>query len=201
MTLDEFKARAKNDLDRAYEAGKAQGGGGNFPDKYQDVIGGNYQYAFCGNGWTDEMFVFNKPFVVTNATAMFRYNRVLTDTKYPMDFSSCNSLSQTYQEARALKVIRPITVTANITYSNAFSYCLELESIRFNGEIGKSISFVDCSLLDAESIDNVFSHLGGSATATLTFSSTAEEIYDAKYGEGAFQAKVDNAPSNWAIGW
>lgn len=85
MTITEQITRAKTDLDRAYEAGKAEGigqggvdvshlndeleqilygtdtGGKSFYDEFWDKYQDNgvpktYMYAFAGYGWTDELF-------------------------------------------------------------------------------------------------------------------------------------------------
>ena len=83
-----------------------------------------------------------------------------------------------------------------------FQGCTKLAHCIFGGLIQKTITMAECVLLDAESIDSVFNNLGSAnAGQKFTFPSTAEQTYDAKYGEGTFQTKIDSAPSNWDIGW
>jgi hypothetical protein len=134
---------------------------------------------------------------------MFSYNTVIEDTCCEMDFSSCENMQNTYDGATGLKVIQRIKVAATTKYTSTFSGCKALEKISFTDDsvIGNSVSYADCTLLDAESIDDILSHLGGAASATLTLPATAEATYAAKFGEGAFEEKVNARPSNWTIAY
>ena len=59
MTTAEKLIRAKADIDAVYEAGKAQGGGGNYYDTFWDIYQQdgkrtNYEGGFSGRGWNAE---------------------------------------------------------------------------------------------------------------------------------------------------
>lgn len=217
MTLDEFKARAKSDLDRAYEAGKAQGGGN---DRYNEGVQAEYDrfwnayqdngqriqynYAFAGHGWDDDSYNPKYPIKARNVVNMYGTNINITDTKVSIDITGDSSyrvtVNQMFSGAAKMKTIRSLKVNEYTQFnSNAFTGCSALEEISFVGVITGNISFVDCALLNADSIDNIFDHVANAQS--VTFPSSAEATYDAKYGEGAFQNRVNAASNAVAIGW
>jgi hypothetical protein len=233
MTLDEFKARAKNDLDRAFDAGKAQGGGGDRTQWWTDFVNGcqaegTWEQAFSGAGINDNTF--DLPFSIqpNNAATMF-YRTGITDlkgileklgitidfsrstsanstfnlskiTRLPkLDFRNATNLANTFANASDLISIDELSVSRAVT--NSFTGCGALVEMRIGHDLVASFNISACEKLSAESVESVLSHLGGSATATLTLPSTAQATYDAKYGEGTFLAKVNIAPENWTIGW
>lgn len=119
MTLDELKARAKADLDNAFEKGKSQGGGGDPTEAFLDIYleNGNRQnvsYAFSGDGWTAEMLSKIKHVIKPVETkandryaqgVFFRLNRNkkelldMTEICKKFDFSECFTLTGLFQNA------------------------------------------------------------------------------------------------------
>ena len=162
----------------------------------------NYMYAFAGICWTDNAY--NPKYTITHkgtATSnLFNANNVITDTKVTIDVSGGN-LQMGFNGCVNLKTVPLIICDEDTKWDSAFANCKKLEYIRFDGVIGKSVSFSASTLLTAESIYNIFSHLGGTATCTLTLPSVAPTTYNAVYGEGAFEARVNARPSNWTIAY
>lgn len=124
MTLDELKARAKQDLDNAFEKGKAQGGGGDgfrdlFWDAYQqNGTRNNYSYAFA-YGWSDDTFCPKYDLVVKSCNGMFHTSGI-TDLKgrlnklgITLDVSQSTSLLQMFQSTGVKHV--PIIDGSNAT--------------------------------------------------------------------------------------
>ena len=76
-----------------------------------------------------------------------------------------------------LRRIPLLSVEAQTTFVNAYSWCLALEEITVEGTIGQDVSFEHCKKLGHLSIENIIQHLSDTATGkTLTLS------YDAMYG-------------------
>lgn len=124
MTLDEYKARAKADLDDAFEKGKAQGGGGDgFYDLFWDTLQNNgnpiqYNYLFAYN-WNDEMFQPKHNIVATFCNGMFHTSNItslkgkLDALGLTFDVSQCTTLLQMFQGSNVKDV--PIIDASNAT--------------------------------------------------------------------------------------
>lgn len=85
---------------------------------------------------------------------------------------------QTYQYCRKLKTIEIIRCDKNTIFTNTFSNCNELESVTFEGEIGKSISFLQSPNLTEDTLKGIVDHLYDYSTEdpgtnTLTLHATA----------------------------
>jgi hypothetical protein len=118
MTLDEYKARAKQDLDNAFEKGKSQGGGGDgyydtFWDGFQNYGNRTNYSGFADttphNGWFRPKYDI-KP---TMAESFMRnYGQNLSKDKYvdlvallnelgiTIDFSKCTNITYIFYNAR-----------------------------------------------------------------------------------------------------
>ena len=202
MTLAEKLAILGTNTQKVYASGIAAEYD-RFWDAYQQR--GNrtvYTYAFAGTGWTDAIYNPKYPIkhVGTATSNLFNGNSVITDTKVTIDVTGGN-LQMGFANCSSLKTIPLIICDENTPFDSAFASCRKLEHIRFDGIIGKSVSFSACTLLTAESIDSILSHLGGTATSTLTLPSVAPTTYDAVYGAGSFEARVNARPSNWTIAY
>lgn len=82
-------------------------------------------------------------------------------------------------------------------FNNTFIGCPALEEIRFDGVIGKSISFTDCKKLSYDSFADIFDHLSRTSTGqTATFSATAKEA--AGIPDDIWNNTVNNL-KNWTI--
>ena len=126
MTLDELKARAKADLDNAFEKGKAQGGGGDsWYDTFWDTLQGkgqpmDYTSAFRAGGWNDELFYPKYDIVFDASTgAVFQYTKItklkskLDELGLKLDTSRATYLGQLFQGAYIKDV--PIIDGSNAT--------------------------------------------------------------------------------------
>ncbi len=169
-----------------------------FWDVYQDYGNRtNYTYAFAGQGWRDDILKPKYPIAPTGANYMFYYNTAVTDVSpIVIDLSACTAATAMFGSASKLKhigvldftnfislwsvfsycssleTIDKIIVNAENTYDTTFSGCNKLVNITFEGEIANSISFVNSSLLSAESVQNIIDHLATVTTAqTITFHS------------------------------
>ena len=92
--------------------------------------------------------------------------------------TSSNSLSSTFQYARALKTIDKLVLRTkgDQTFSSVFDSDGSLQNITIEGVIGNNISFGDSPLLTHDSLVNIISCLqditGTSNTRTLTLGAT-----------------------------
>lgn len=126
--------------------------------------------------------------------------KILEDAGVKLDLSKCDSLLQmfqsssithlpiidgsvatsyyyTFESARQLISIDKFIVNENATtFGSCFRQCKNLESVIFEGIIGKDLSFSDCVLLNKKSIMSIIFALDitmGRAETTVTFSLTA----------------------------
>lgn len=195
MTLDEYKQRAKQDLDNAFEKGKAQGGSGeNWYDTFWDSFQTNgtryhYNYAFGNQGWNDTTYNPKYPFDnIWYALSMF-LNSTITDTKQPIDLTKLKTQANSlFQGCTKLKTIRKIIVAENNTFINAFNNLNDLEYIEVEGTIGNNVDLHWSTKLTAESYHSIMTHYSKTASVTLTLppEATVRSVYDAEYGSGAW---------------
>lgn len=176
----------------------------NFKPKYDIILSGNNNHAFNSNDAQIDLaeYLESKGLKIdisgmTSASELFR---VSAFTRLPkLDFSKSGNLYFTFRECAYLHTLDEIKVAASNTYNNTFYGCTSLTEVRFSGEIGSSIDLHWSTLLSAESINSILNSLSTSTTGqTLSLPTTAEATYDAKYGAGAYSAKVDSI-SNWTI--
>ena len=130
---------------------------------------------------------------------MFYWSRPTIDlSKIDIDFSECTELQATFMSTNIeriniiidgskstinanlfayspyIKYVKGFISNINSAWSNAFISAKNLEHIIFSGEIGKSISFAQSTLLDKESIQSIISCLSSNTSGmTLTLSKTA----------------------------
>lgn len=226
MTLDELKARAKQDLDNAFEKGKSQGGGGNDVATYMVVR---------DNQWAAVAFPEGYDFVLSLKTTPQTFNNVLVNatgvktatiiceteaaivwtglvrncTVEVLDLTKCK-LSPKDISYFALNNAKIVSVLGVIDMSNctaatlAFSSATALEDISFKeSTIGISIAFNNCLLLSAESLHSIMMGLSPTVTGqtlTLPKYATCKATYDAVYGDGAWDI-LAASKTNWTIAY
>ena len=229
MTTAERILRAKQDIDEAYDAGKAAGSMDEFWDKFQNY--GNrtdYQNAFGGIGWTPETFKPKHPIKPTNAYMMFARSTIKNFDGIDIDFTNlsggqyifynCNTIEEVgvvkatgtlygaFQNAIALHTVEEIILPevqydANY-FTSSFNQATKLQNVKFSG--GKNQRNIDIhwsTLLTADSLDSIVESLSDDVTGqTITFPTTAESTYNAKYGEGAW-ATLLSTKQNWSIAY
>lgn len=200
MTTAEKILQLKQDIDAAFEAGKAQGGGGDdYYDKFWDIYQENgkklnYNYAFAGASWNADIFKPKYSFSgMTYANSMFQGSHRLIEIPYTIDLTNLTAVaSSVFDGSTALKKIKEVVVDEDNTFSNCFRNCKALEEIQFSGTIGQSgLNFKDCTKLNAGSLWSIVEHLSEKAEGkTIIFPKTAEANYNA--------APPKNAPQTWA---
>lgn len=186
-------------VNEVYEKGK-QAEYDKFWDSYQENGNKtNYNGAFCGYGWTKDNFKPKYPIKPKQACYMFYWTRPEIDlSQIDIDFSECTELQATFMSSNIpridviidgsktttcanifgynphIKYIKGFISNANANWATAFINARNLEHIVFSGEIGKSISFAQSTLLDKESIQSIISCLSSNTSGTtLTLSKTA----------------------------
>ena len=154
----------------------------------------NYWGAFAS--WTDEIFKPKYPIVATPTTSMFYLSTI---TQLPtMDFSGgIWALENTFDYTSVI-TIEKIIIKADGTQriNQGFTGCRKLVNVSFEGVIGASISFADCSLLSKASIENVVGVLSNTTTGTTaTFNKAA---VNAAFTTDEWNALIATK-ANWTI--
>ena len=131
-----------------------------FWDTYQDNGNRrNYDYAFAGSGWTDELYDPKYPIVAESYQRMFMGNDKITNTKVPLDFSNYsyngNENNNSFRGCSALKTIPSLKVGRKTFLMGSFDCCYALEHIGFNGELWCDISIQESEHLTDEMIINL----------------------------------------------
>lgn len=204
-TTDKINAQNFTDkVGEVFEKGKAQGGGGDdYYNAFWDVFlqNGNrynFNYSFAGYGWTDVSYNPKYPFKgIKYANSMFLTSSI-TDTKQPLDFTTLSSqVGSVFQGCSKLRTIRTVTVSETITFINWFSNCPELENIEFAGTIGQNLDIHWSVLLTAKSYHSIMTHLSKTASITVTLpaESIVRNVYDTKFGSGAWDAITAQYPN------
>lgn len=142
----------------------------------------NYNYGFYD--WPDGAFhpkyKFTKDKSIT-ATSMFQSAQIVDLSEHSFNamtfsnaFGGCAYLTQIggiytgnatcsfnnlFNLCMELHTVQLLSCKSNNSFTNAFSGCRKLKEIRFEGEIGRSISFKNSSLLSADSVASIFDHL------------------------------------------
>lgn len=238
MTTAEKILRAKQDLDDVYEAGKAQGGGGDgfydlfWDDFQQNGKRGNYSMAFA-YAWGDEAFCPKYDIVPTVCGNMFNASQItslkgkLDKLGKTLDLSNCTTFLQVFQNsyikdlpildgtkntnlnytfsgAKVETIEKLILSNKLTTVSTAFNNADKLTHVIFEGELAiTGLNLHWSTLLDAESYHSLMNILSPNTTGmsvTLPPYATVKATYDAKYGEGAWDAIVASKP-NWTISY
>jgi hypothetical protein len=228
MTLDEYKARAKADLDNAFEKGKSQGGGGDAQillDRMR-ILDGQWQSAAFPEGYN---FVFDfktKPNTLNMLlmqTTGIKTAKLICKVSGSILFSGLIRASTTetlditdfkptptninyfaLSNSKIVSVLGEMDMSNCTTATNAFNGASALEQIRYKeGTISIALDFKSCTKLSAESYDSIMQGLSSTATGqtlTLTKYATVKATYDAKYGEGSWDI-LAASKTNWTIAY
>lgn len=147
MLNGDFSKQYENGVSVGYKEGYSKGTADGktaeqnaFWDTYQDNGNRrNYDYAFTGSGWTDELFDPKYPIVATSYQQMFAYNDKITSTKdVIIDITAENKSTRnatTFIGCTALVEIPHLVVGKDSDIMNMFDYCYSLEHIGFIGEL------------------------------------------------------------------
>ena len=201
---------ATQHYDRGYNDGE-NAEYGRFWDAYQgNGARGKYEAAFSGQYWNDEIFNPKYDLVVTKANSMFSESLITGHEKIRsadfsqctnfslafhasaieefgvIDFASCGSLSQTFQNAKVKKIAKIKVYEGNTFSSTVFSGAASLTDVTFEGILANSIS-LQWSPLTVESMKSIilalkdYNGTDSEYTYTLTFS---DECWEALLNDG-----------------
>ena len=107
----------------------------------------------------------------SNCTSSDRCFYMSTVTRVGVvDCLKMKALNYFFQDDRQLHTIEKMIVKKEITYSNTFLNCFELENIVFEGEIGNNIDFSSCTKLSHDSLMSIINHLETKTSGTFTLS-------------------------------
>ncbi len=153
-------------------------------------------------------------------SAYFDFSQKPTGTSnnagYYYTFNGCTSLEEiediglvpqysytnTFAYCYKLHTIAKMGVDENTKFSNTFTGCEDLVNLTIDGTIGQNgFNVSACTLLSADSIKSIIEALSITLSGlSITLPSTAQDTYDAEYGEGAFETLI-MPYSNWSIVW
>lgn len=229
MNIAEKILRAKSDYTDVYLAGNQAGKQAEY-DAFWDVIQTSgektaYDYAFYGQGWTDDTFKPKYPIVPTTASYMFACSKITDLTKYNIDLTNLTSGDRMFRnsEIRKIgtvkstdmrsvfyactattveKVILPdvSAQTSTNAFLGTFEYHYRLETIDFEGYFAQSVNVSNAFGLKAQSIVNFVEHLSNDVTGkTLTLSNTAVKVADwSNTNYASWEALIATKP-NWTF--
>ena len=108
---------------------------------------------------------------LTSSTNEFYMTRF---TKLPvLNFSGCASMANTFDYFIGTEIKLILSESGETTFSSVFRRCSSLTTFAIeSGVIGRSISFSDCTKLNATSIKNIVEHLKDYAGTDKEFSYT-----------------------------
>jgi len=142
----------------------------------------NWQYAFYGSWWSDEMYNPIYPIKIGNNNTNMYYDANITDTKVSLDAGG-TKLNYTFREA-AIETIPELKVTAETDISNAFTNTAALKNITITGSLGKSVKMNACPL-SPDSIRSII-------TALIDYTGTESEyVNTVTFKTSAFEALED----------
>ncbi len=197
---EKFIQIAENEQ-KVYEAGKEAEYNAfwNAFQKNGDTVNGTYM--FSGHGWTDKIYAPNYPIKLSSGTGLFAFSDI-TDTKVEIDFTSTSgSDTHVFNWGQCFTNITKLKVNENTSYSNWFSYCINLEEIRFEGKIGKSLDIHWSTKLSMMSLKSIVGALSDTVTGqTITLPTTAESTYDSATISGRWKELVASKP-NWTFAY
>ena len=177
-------------------------------------------YAFAGRGWSDGCGKPNRTIQPKQASNMFSLSSLSDISDWDIDFSQSTTFTQmcyssfitkigvvdtrgalstsyAFNAANRLVEIEKVILKDDGTQAadGMFSGCGRLEEVRFEGVIGKNISFSGSSLLSADSVQSIIDHLKdltGATAQTLTL--------HADVGAKLTQAQKDAVSAkNWTL--
>jgi hypothetical protein len=217
-----YKAGQQSEYDRFWDAYQQNGnranyqhafpGEGwtneNFKPKYNIIPAGNasnfFNQTFISGDVVNILARQNVILDFSNTTRMqsgFYYARYITHLGI-LNFSKLDTSSvYMFGTCSALHTIDKIIVTEKTVYLYWFEGCYALKEIRFEGVIGNSLDIHWSTNLSAESYNSIFTAMSTTVTGqTITFPTTAQATYDAKYGAGQWSMWVSYL-SNWTFAY
>lgn len=220
MTTSEKLIKIAENVQKNFEYGKSQGGGGSDLCNYLNIADNQWANATFPEGY-DFVLRMNKVprtlnNLLINATgiktatlvseiegAIAWTGVVRSSTVEVLDLTKCK-LSPTSISYFALGSEKLVSVLGEIDMSSCtaatlpFNETTALKDIRFKeGTISIALDFKQCTKLSAESYDSIIKGHSKTASVTLTLpaESTVRSVYDTKYGSGAWDAITAQYPN------
>lgn len=191
---EKLTAIAENEQ-KVYDAGK-QAEYDRFWDAYQRR-GLNTNYSNRFYNWPAELYRPKYPIYTENYTnSCFSYAQ-FTDVKVPLIVAGSGSLSACFDNWSAGITIPSLQVTEKTVFANTFRNCTNLETVIFDGVIGKNgLDLHWSTKLSADSIRSLVATLSpDTAGLTVTLSQAARE---AAFTDEEWAALIATKP-NWTI--
>ena len=137
--MGQDSARIAENVPKVFEAGQ-KSEYDRFWDAYQDNgERTNYEYAFGGAGWTQDLFNPKYSFLkVRSPYMMFMSSKI--ETIPAIEFDSRATYSDIFKNATLLKTIEKLTFSDIIgaTFNRVFQSCTSLENLTIGGEIAQN---------------------------------------------------------------
>lgn len=228
-TAEKYSLLINEKIPAVHEAGKAQSGPGIFyyATRMNNAFGGvvfpeNTEFVARFKGAIDYSYMFNNcrnlksvkiitetPDTVLNMAAFTSIGDDTASTLELVDFSEFNkqfnyTVNLFAYQSKLKTVLGAMDLTSCTNCTNMFRENRALEDVEFvEGTIPISISFANCSLLTAKSLNSIMNGLSSEVTGqtlTLPKYNTVKATYDSVYGDGAWDAIVATK-SNWTIAY
>lgn len=166
-----------------YAAGQRDASGLFWDEFQQNGTRTNYQYAFAGAGFNDNLFPpkYGIPTITVNNTGryMFVNNTVVTEINFPLSFSASNNAG-VFANASNLVTISSLTVSSNVNMTDWFNGCASLVNLTIDGTIGSNVDLSAAGSLSVVSVKSVLSHLSSSGSGrTVSFASAIQSAVEA----------------------
>ena len=217
------KINAQNFADKVgevFEKGKAQGGKNDTFFSYASDLSGLFSSVAFPEGYEAVIELSNAPTSIyscfwratglkkvtliceKNGTA--NYSQLLRDTAVEiLDITNfkpipTNLFYLTFNNKVISSIFGEFDLSSCTNVNRAFSSAKSLKDVRFKkGTIGISMDFSGCVNLSAESYDSIIKGHSKTASVTLTLpaEATVRNVYDAKYGSGAWDAITAQYPN------
>lgn len=132
----------------------------------------DYEYAFCGSGWTDENY--SPKYPICGALSSLYRNSGITNTKVPLIMSNGGGFSHPFYGTKMETIVSvDVSFLANSSsLATCFNTLTTLKDIHFEGAIRSSINVANCPLLTHESLMSIVRALDSDGWWTLTLGST-----------------------------
>lgn len=179
-----------------------------FKPKHSQASMNNCTNMFNTCGVTDLQAILDRQGVVFDFSKCKEFGNTFSYSKLTrvgvINTTSANVLNNVFNSSKNLHTIGKLILKndgSQVFNNNVFNNCTALKEIRFEGTIGKSLDLHWSTNLSAESYNSIFVAMSTTVTGqTITFPTTAQATYDAKYGAGQWSMWVSYL-SNWTFAY
>ena len=161
----------------------------------------NYQFAFAGRGWTDDVFDPKYAITVSDnslAQQMFYDARELTEIGAALTI--LGSSNNVFANCRALKTIADLTVGESTVFTTWFTNCYDLENVTIHGTVANDLDIHYSTNLTLASAKSILTALkSGVSGKTLTLPTALQSAVSA---DGTASGLVTAAQSGgWTVAY